>query len=276
MKNLLILLSVFILSGQQILSAQETDEQKIINACTNYVDGAYSADGDKMMKGLHPELNKAIIEHIPSIKRSFLRKTRTSQLKAVVNARSAFLEESKRSIEVKVLDIDQGIASAVVISTRFIDYCHLIKSADEWQIVNVLWTWTEGNQPARFKQEEGPLTEEMIKNAAMDYIDGAYSGNADRMERALHPELNKVYPILIPNSEQPFLSISGYEMLVEMTRAQVMNVDEGKRNIDYKLLDHSGNLATVKAASVNYIDYCQIGLVNGEAKIINVLWRPNR
>ena len=32
---------------------------------------------------------------------------------------------------------------------------------------------------------------ELIKQAALDYIEGWYEGNAERMERALHPELAK-------------------------------------------------------------------------------------
>jgi hypothetical protein len=34
-------------------------------------------------------------------------------------------------------------------------------------------------------------------------------------------------------------------------------------------------MATVKVYSAMYIDYLQVGKINGEWKIINVLWVPN-
>ncbi len=38
---------------------------------------------------------------------------------------------------------------------------------------------------------QSPTDASAIKQTALDYIEGWYEGNAERMERALHPELAK-------------------------------------------------------------------------------------
>ncbi|HEX6284300.1 MAG TPA: nuclear transport factor 2 family protein, partial [Pyrinomonadaceae bacterium] len=40
-------------------------------------------------------------------------------------------------------------------------------------------------------QQQSSNDAELIKQTALDYIEGWYEGNAQRMERALHPELAK-------------------------------------------------------------------------------------
>lgn len=50
---------------------------------------------------------------------------------------------------------------------------------------------------------------------------------------------------------------------------------EAERNIEVEIYDVSHDMAMAKVASALYIDYVQVGKVNGEWKIINVLWVPN-
>lgn len=254
--------------------SQTPDEDAIIKACTDYTLGSLAADGDLIKNSVHPEVNKVKIEYLSKTERSFIRKSRLAELLAIADAKAYFTPEDQRDIEVKVLDIDENIACAMVESSKFLDYCQLVKAADAWKVVNVLWTWNPEKTPPGVQEEQGELSEEMIFGAGMDYIDGAYSGSAERMERALHPELNKVFPYQIPNTDKLFLPITGYQSLIEMTRAGVMNMPEDERKIGKELLDKCGNMALIKMPSAKYIDYCMVGLVNGEAKIINVLWRP--
>lgn len=116
----------------------------------------------------------------------------------------------------------------------------------------------------------------LIKQAAMDYIEGAYSGNVDRMINAIHPELQKVIPVPLPKSQAVILQYSNYSMLVEGTRAAIGNLPEEQWNIDYELLHYDQNIATVRITSVRYQDYCHLANINGTWKIVNVLWRMNR
>ncbi|MEJ2580301.1 MAG: nuclear transport factor 2 family protein [Acidobacteriota bacterium] len=45
-----------------------------------------------------------------------------------------------------------------------------------------------------------------------------------------------------------------------------------ERMAEITILDRFGNTAVVKAVARDWVDYLQIGKVNGEWKIINVLW----
>src|SRR5262245_8717657 len=58
-----------------------------------------------------------------------------------------------------------------------------------------------------------------IKQTALDYIDGWYEGSAERMERALHPELAKRIVITDPKSGRSRLDQMGAMTLTLGTRS---------------------------------------------------------
>jgi len=86
-----------------------------------------------------------------------------------------------------------------------------------------------------------------ITQAALDYIQGYYSGNPERMERALHPDLAKRIVNTNPNN--------GRSSLGQVT-----------------ILDIFENVASVRVDAATWIDYLHIAKWNGEWKIVNVLW----
>ncbi len=57
-----------------------------------------------------------------------------------------------------------------------------------------------------------------IREAAMDYIQGWYEGNADRMQRALHPELAKRIVRTDPKTGRSNLGTMGALTLITSTR----------------------------------------------------------
>jgi hypothetical protein len=114
--------------------------------------------------------------------------------------------------------------------------------------------------------------EDAIRATAHNYVEGWYEGNADRMERALSPDLVKriVHTDAAGHSRIDNLSALG---LVQLTRAgygKKTPVGEQIKNV--KVLDTFGNAAMVRAEMRDWIDYMQMAKFNGEWKIINVLW----
>ena len=114
-----------------------------------------------------------------------------------------------------------------------------------------------------------------IVATALNYIDGAFSGDAGRIESALRPALTKILLTNNRTTGQQFLHKMGASDLVEGTRTGMGMVDEAERNIEVEINDISHGMAAVKLTSSRYIDHLQLGKVNGEWKIINVLWVPN-
>src|SRR6266705_5069891 len=112
-----------------------------------------------------------------------------------------------------------------------------------------------------------------IKATALDYAQGWYAGDGDRMQRALHPELAKrmVYTD----------KATGKSRLVQMSAMTLVNATHeghGKetpkadQQADVTILDSFGNTAQVKTVMHDWIDYMQMAKWNGEWKIVNVMW----
>jgi ABC-type sugar transport system substrate-binding protein len=112
-----------------------------------------------------------------------------------------------------------------------------------------------------------------IRATALDYIEGWYSGDAERMARALHPELVKRIVMINPDTGQPFIDTMGAGRLVEGTRAAYgTQIPEAERRTDVTILDVFGNAAAVKVDAGGWIDYLQMSKLGGRWMIVNVLW----
>jgi len=112
-----------------------------------------------------------------------------------------------------------------------------------------------------------------IKQAALDYIEGWYEGNAERMERSLHPELAKRIVNSDAKTGRSRLDQMGAMTLVQATRAGYgKKTPPDKQQKDVTILDIYGNTASVKVVATDWIDYLHIAKFNGKWVIINVLW----
>ena len=111
-----------------------------------------------------------------------------------------------------------------------------------------------------------------IKQTALDYIEGWYEGNAERMERALHPDLAK--RIVRTNDKgQSRLDQMSAMSLVQGTRGGFgKNTPKEKQQKDITILDVFENAASVKAVMSDWIDYMHLAKFNGRWVIVNVLW----
>jgi len=111
-----------------------------------------------------------------------------------------------------------------------------------------------------------------IVATALDYIDGFYTSDATRMERALHPDLAKRI-VGNPAGPESVLQNMTAEQLVQATASGGADriPDEAKKE-DVSILDIYNNIATVRIDAGLWIDYLHVARWNGEWKIVNVLW----
>lgn len=111
-----------------------------------------------------------------------------------------------------------------------------------------------------------------IKQTALDYIEGWYEGNAERMERALHPELAKRI-VRTSQEGRSRLDQMGAMTLVQYTRAGGgKNTPKDKQQKDVTILDVYENTASVKVVASDWVDYLHMAKWNGRWVIVNVLW----
>jgi hypothetical protein len=120
-----------------------------------------------------------------------------------------------------------------------------------------------------------------ITETALNYGEGWYSGDAVRMEKAIHPDLNKICPVVMPQSGKTILMISSWSGLVEPARAKAGFMEESERKIEVKVLKINENVACAKLTSAQFNDYLEMVKFDGQWKIVNVLWTfgpdsPNR
>jgi hypothetical protein len=111
-----------------------------------------------------------------------------------------------------------------------------------------------------------------IRQTALDYIQGWYTADGPRMERALHPELAK----RIVRSD----SLGRYRLDSQsaMTLVQGTRAEGGKdtpladRHDDVRILDIYHNAASVRIDASYWVDYLQVAKWRGRWVIVNVLW----
>lgn len=122
-------------------------------------------------------------------------------------------------------------------------------------------------------QAQSAADREAIKQTALDYIEGYYDGNAERMERALHPDLAKRIVRTDPTTGKNKLENMTAQRLVQITQMrQGRPTPKEKQQKDVTILDVFENAATVKIVAADWIDYLHVSKFDGRWVIVNVLW----
>jgi Putative lumazine-binding len=111
-----------------------------------------------------------------------------------------------------------------------------------------------------------------IKQTALDYVEGWYEGNAERMERALHPELAKRIVRNSPEGRSRLDQMSAMALVQGTRRGGGKETPQDKQQKDVIILDVFENTASVKAVMSGWIDYMHMAKFNGRWVIVNVLW----
>jgi hypothetical protein len=111
-----------------------------------------------------------------------------------------------------------------------------------------------------------------IRATALDYIQGWYTADGARMERALHPELAKrlVRSDTLGNYR---LDQQSAMTLVQGTRnGGGTQTPQADRRDDVRILDIFRNAASVRIDASYWVDYLQLAKWKGRWVIVNVLW----
>ncbi|MHB1329910.1 MAG: nuclear transport factor 2 family protein [Gemmatimonadales bacterium] len=104
----------------------------------DYLVAWYDGDAALMEQVLHPELAKR------NVGTDAAGRSRFGQMGAMAMVRATRgrtrQPADQRLLEVTLLDLQGGTASAKVVSWDFIDYVHLAKVDGRWMIINDLWS----------------------------------------------------------------------------------------------------------------------------------------
>ncbi|MBL0883586.1 MAG: nuclear transport factor 2 family protein [Chitinophagaceae bacterium] len=114
-----------------------------------------------------------------------------------------------------------------------------------------------------------------IIKTSLDYIEGFYESDSIRVSTAIHEDLAK--RIIFKNdSGFQLIKNMGASELIKRTVSQRRKQVTSHQNFEavISILDISHDIATVKITQniMPFFDYVHLGKVNGQWKIINVLW----
>ena len=113
---------------------------------------------------------------------------------------------------------------------------------------------------------------EAIKQTALDYVEGWYEANPERMERALHPELAKRIVRTGPEGRSRLDQMGAMALVQGVKRGGGKDTPKENQQKDVIILDVFENSASVKAIMSGWIDYMHMAKYNGRWVIVNVLW----
>jgi hypothetical protein len=116
-----------------------------------------------------------------------------------------------------------------------------------------------------------------IRTTALDYIDGWWSGDVDRMAAALHPELVKRIRGADSTGTREWIDNQGASRLVQGTgRGGGRETPVANRRSDVRILDIFQNTASVRVDAGAWVDYLHLVRWKGRWVILNVLWELRR
>lgn len=130
-----------------------------------------------------------------------------------------------------------------------------------------------GLAPSVFTRTQSAQDREAVRQAALDYVEGVYNVQPERIERSVHPSLVKRgfsrKDATAPYAERPMT----FDQLVNLART--WNKD-GKRDTSIKevtVLDVLDQTAAVKVTASWGVDYMLLAKYNGTWKISQILWQ---
>jgi hypothetical protein len=130
-----------------------------------------------------------------------------------------------------------------------------------------------GLVPTVFSRTPAASDQDSVRQAALDYVEGIYNVQPERIERSVHPSLVKrgfyKKDANTPYAEMPM----SYEQLVNLSRN--WNKD-GKRDTSTKkvdVLDVLDQTAVAKVTAMWGVDYMLLGKYDGTWKITQILWQ---
>jgi hypothetical protein len=118
-----------------------------------------------------------------------------------------------------------------------------------------------------------------IRQTALDYIEGWYTADANRMSRAVHTKLVKrIFATNPRTGTQVFRNQDSTALVTATEKGYGSKIPEGQRQKDVTILDVFEDAASVKIVAAQWVDYLHLAKENGAWQIVNVLWemKPKR
>jgi hypothetical protein len=126
----------------------DLDRAGIEQAVRDYFEGWYTGDADRMARALHPDLAKRAFAQDRDRTQSVDHTTAAEMIEATrAGVGRTRAPETTKPPDIAILGVSSGMASVQAASGPYVEYLHLVKTADGWRILNALWRWADGHRP---------------------------------------------------------------------------------------------------------------------------------
>jgi hypothetical protein len=255
-------------------AAPQVDIDGIVQAITDYMEPWYGAGHEKLAHAIHPTIVKRKFYTIPRTGVFVLRQVNSQQLIELAKDTEIHprREDGEWRCDIVVYDIFENIATAKSIGSTWTDYIHLAKLDGRWQIMHILF-----DNP---REDVPPADDAAINQTIRDYMESWYCYEAERLAKSFHPALVKrgFYPLR--EGGATCISISTVSEMVERVKSSSMSGrplrPKSEWIVEIEIYDIYQQIATAKAVGDGWVDYLHLADVNGEWKLVNILYdRPS-
>ena len=236
--------------------ATDEDLAEIRQAVVDYCEGYYRRDPEQTARAYHGEC----------VKRSFI--VRDDDVWYLAVQYPASMIDCARladlaidpTYEIVVDDVFNDIASVRLYSDEWVDFLHVVKHRGHWKLFHIAYD-------RRPPESAEPSDEDRnsVMQAALDYVEAWYTGDAERHARAYHDECIK--RIYAPNGS--IESVSPAAMYDYCASGKtVLDGAEWTIEID----DISDSVASVRIDSTLYVDYLHLAKARGQWGLFHVTY----
>ncbi|NRR33348.1 nuclear transport factor 2 family protein [Oxalobacteraceae bacterium] len=152
MKRILVL-SIAALLPLLALAADPNDHQSVERAVLDYIESQHKAEPALMARGVDEQLAKRTYWQAAD-GTEFIMKT---DYETMLKVAQTFNKDGNKfpthpRAEIKILDIDNRVATVKLTADEWIDYMHLYKNQhNEWKVINVLWQYHDAKRQVNKK-----------------------------------------------------------------------------------------------------------------------------
>ena len=108
-----------------------------------------------------------------------------------------------------------------------------------------------------------------VRQAVLDYFEGWFDGDVERMDRSLHPDLVKRSNQRHSAEKIPIVTKG---QMLEFTRQGDGYADRGNGRLDVNIVDVHQDIATAVVRGGVYHEYLHLIRIGDEWTIANALW----
>jgi hypothetical protein len=122
-------------------------------------------------------------------------------------------------------------------------------------------------------QQNKPASDDAsaVRATVTDYIEGYYTGDANRMEQTLHPHYLKH----VIHGDIQMREKSGSQMITDVRKNGPSDLPKAEKTEQVQVLDVAGEMASAKLTTPHWVDYMTLAKSDGKWKILSVVQMIN-